>query len=300
MRNVMILSCLLFAGCASDPAVEAWKLALREADSQILSTTTATHDVVKENTAALKEIKASIESLEASLVKSEAANSQEVIQESKAEPSDKNANDSQPAHGIVAESEGSVSSKPYLQVWSASYCVYCPATLKAAREVAKEFGISCVSLNDQPKDVVEKCEITAYPTITLCRDGLQVARLVAGQNKESLRAWLREQGLKPVEFPQAKATPQAAQTTTQDLVALHDSIHNEESGMNTTWSWPGGLAEHLRNTHGVMVDGSGPYYSGNQVVSSRNVVRSVSRGPVVNWRSRGVSRASCPTGTCPR
>lgn len=317
VRDLMLAGfCLLFfVGCSSTPKFTVETITPDQFTVTVEGFTAKQDDTitaVKANTEAIEKIVVKVqslegailetrESLEASLVKSEAANSQEVIQESKAEPSDKNANDSQPAHGIVAESEGSVSSdepsavpigKPYLQVWSASWCVYCPATMQAAQIVAKEFGINCHPMKDKPKEVVEACQITAYPTITLCRDGVQFARLEAAQDKDSIRKWLREQGLNPVEFPQAKATPQ---TTTQNLVELHNSLHG-----GGYWSWPGDLAEHLRNTHGVMVDGAGPYYSGNQVVSSRNVVRSVSRGPVVNWRSRSVSRASCPSGTCPR
>lgn len=226
---------------------------------------------------------------EASLIVSNPEPGKEVIKSEDTSP-DNNANDSQPVTRSVAESGDVSLSKPYLQVWSTSWCVHCPATLDAARSVAKEFDISCVPLKDQPQDVVDKCQIGCYPTITLCRDGVQVAKLEAGQKRESLRAWLVKQGLTPVAQPTAQIeTPRSI-----DLVGLHNQLHGGGS-----WTWPGDLATHLQNTHGVMLNGNQSSYVGSQTYRSRSVVRSVPYRSAGVWRSRSVSRSSCPSGNCP-
>ena len=36
-----------------------------------------------------------------------------------------------------------------------------------------------------------------------------------------------------------------------EMVRLHDRLHNQQSGMNSHWSWPGDIETHLRNVHGV-------------------------------------------------
>lgn len=39
--------------------------------------------------------------------------------------------------------------------------------------------------------------------------------------------------------------------TQRGLIRMHDRIHNQASGLNTTWTWSGNLREHLRSVHGV-------------------------------------------------
>jgi hypothetical protein len=91
------------------------------------------------------------------------------------------------------------------------------------------------------------------------------------------------------EFPQTFAPMQSH----GDLVSIHNQLHG-----GGQWTWPGDLATHLRQSHGVNLNGTAANHSGNQITSQRTAVRSVSRGPFVNWRARSVSRSTCPT--CPR
>jgi len=85
-----------------------------------------------------------------------------------------------------------------------------------------------------------------------------------------------------------------------DMVSLHNSLHGGGS-----WTWPGDLANHLQQAHGVATGGNAPasgaffqHYGALPITSQRYSVRSVSRGPSYRVRSSYSARASCPT--CPR
>jgi hypothetical protein len=123
---------LLLAGC-SKPSVEltAWQHALREADNQILSVTTQTHEELKENTAILREIK---ETLEAAQVKSESSTGKEVIQ------SEDTAEGNIEAHTTNVTSPASEPSAVPLVVSNAPF--YCPPCerLKADVDAGKFAG----------------------------------------------------------------------------------------------------------------------------------------------------------------
>jgi hypothetical protein len=47
--------------------------------------------------------------------------------------------------------------------------------------------------------------------------------------------------------PQIKQKVQS----TQDLIKLHDHLHNQASGLNTYWTYPGDIRTHLRSFHHV-------------------------------------------------
>lgn len=47
--------------------------------------------------------------------------------------------------------------------------------------------------------------------------------------------------------PQIKQKVQS----TQDLIRLHDQFHNQASGLNTYWTYPGDIRTHLRSFHHV-------------------------------------------------
>ena len=278
LRDLLLAGfCLLFLIGCSNPATEAWQLALREADSAILSTATETRDVVRENTTALQEIKESIDTLEASLVNSEAANSQEVISESDTESS-KNANDSHTRNTVVAEED----SVPLIVTYADFHCPPCER-LKADIEADKFAGFTVTVDNDwKPK---------SYPAIRYpwqTETGWAVEYGYDSGMADRLRAKL---------MPKKAQAVALSPMSQQEMIDLHNSLHG-----GGQWTWPGDLETHLRTTHGVNTGGAPvgaifPNQSNNRVIRSRSPVRFVSWWPFGNRRSNFVSRSSCPT--CP-
>lgn len=249
--------CFLFlVGCSSDPS--AWQIALREADTALLTVSHKTNAVVNENTKALEEIKESIESLEASLVVSD-PNGKEVIESEDTSP-DKIATDSQPSIDLVAES-GDVP----LVVTNAPFP--CPPCERLKRDIADgKFAGFTVRFDDTwtPR---------SYPAIRY-------------QSATSSTGWAAEYGYDSGTIGRLKAATGTNEFVSQlkntnpvvshsDLVSIHNDLHG---GGN--WTWPGDLSEHLRNDHGVMMEGAPvgaifPRGSNNQVTSQRGPVRSL-------------------------
>ena len=327
LRQLMLAGfCLsFFIGCSTTP-----KFTVETVTDQFTVTVEGfaakqddTITAVKENTEAINKIVVKVQSLEgaildtrktmeASLVKSETVNGQEVIKSEDTSP-DKNANDSHAANGIVAES-GDVP----LFVSVAPFCQPCER-LKRDYLAGKLDGFDvkfCVQTEAHrdkliadgiPADrvIVEAYNATPFPAIRYRSSESttgwkwHVPRGYGPRTLMELRSTLLGEEMPyAVEFPQTfvepAPTPRQPVMRQSDLVALHNQLHG-----GGHWTWPGDLAEHLRNTHGVQIDGTASNYSGNQVLRARSSVRSVSRGPVVNWRARSVSRASCPSGSCP-
>jgi hypothetical protein len=82
-----------------------------------------------------------------------------------------------------------------------------------------------------------------------------------------------------------------------DMVSLHNRLHGGGS-----WTWPGDLASHLQQAHGVSTGGFGygsaSYPPANSYGSKRYDFRSISRGNGYRVRARYSTRSSgCPT--CP-
>jgi hypothetical protein len=99
----------------------------------------------------------------------------------------------------------------------------------------------------------------------------------------------------PVEYQYPQASVQQKPVTSQaDLIALHNQLHG-----GGQWSWPGDLAEHIRQSHGVNVNAAAPNYQANSMVRARSTFSTVARGPSFNRRSRSVLRTNCAGGNCP-
>ena len=85
-----------------------------------------------------------------------------------------------------------------------------------------------------------------------------------------------------------------------DLVSMHNRLHG-----GGQWTWPGDLATHLQNTHGVNLTGGAPITGAmfpsqraSAVTSQRLSFRSLPRRTTFVGRSNYLSPKSCPT--CPR
>ena len=265
---------------------------------------------------------------EASLVVSDPEQGKEVIKSEDTSPGD-NANDSQPVTRSVAEPGDVplfVSVAPFcrpcellkndwkagkLKGFDVKFCVQTEAHAKRMIDdgIEPDRVIICVpSVSAQealllkgfkPNQImIESMDASPYPAIRYKSD-----QSVTGWKWHTPRGYgprvlmeLRST-LLGEETPDGGDFPQAAQTETPrsiDLVGLHNQLHG---GGN--WTWPGDLATHLQTTHGVMLNGNQPSYVGSQTYRSRSVVRSVPYRSTGVWRSRSVSRSSCPSGNCP-
>jgi hypothetical protein len=87
----------------------------------------------------------------------------------------------------------------------------------------------------------------------------------------------------------------------RDLVSLHNQLHG-----GGQWTWPGDLASHLREVHGVNTSGGAPltgamfpHHRPSAITSQRSVVRFVPRRTSYNSRTKYQTRQSCPTSGCP-
>jgi len=272
-------SFLLLIGCANpSPELTAMQLALRTADTEILKVAESTHTEVKSNTQALAEIKAKLETMEASLVVSDPANGKEVIKSEDTSPAD-NANDSQPVTRSVAEA-GDVP----LFVTNAPFpCPPCER-LKADYAAGKFAGFDVTFADDwQP---------SSYPAIRYKSANSATGwAVIYGYDANTIDQLKRLTGTKEIVV--------AAESTNSfmshgDMVSIHNDLHGGGS-----WTWPGDIATHLRQSHGVQIDGTAANYQANTVVRARSVISTSSRRPVVSWRSRSVLRSSCPGGRCP-
>ena len=283
MKAIIALITIACTGCAAPVArlptsedLTDWQRALREDTSQILAATTDTRDTLRANTEALQQIK---KQLEASLVNPETANSEEVIQSTELSPADENANDSQPVTGFVAESAGVP-----LFVSVTTGCAPCER-LKRDVDAGKFAGFD-VRFVDQPD-----WQPRSYPAIRYKSDQSVTGYAVTYGYDESTLDWLRSHLLN--ERPALQTGVRSGPDTPMqhvDMVSLHNQLH----GGGGQWTWPGDLATHLREVHGVAAADQ----SYSQVRRASNGVRLVSRRPVRNWGSGFVSTRACPT--CPR
>ena len=231
-----------------------------------------------------KRIADSVETLKASLVESQTQKVQEVINSSRITPDD-TANDSHPATLIVAES-GAV--RLYVSL-SPDYCPPC-YQLKRADDAGKFYGFDVKYDNDWKPYAYPAIR---YPT-ALSPTGWAV---MYGYDSGTIRK-LR-QATNPVVSHARNTNPVVSH---QSLVAEHNRLHG---GGN--WTWPGDLATHLRDSHGVNVATNGgapvgaifPHHGSGQIASQRSSVRSVSRWVGYGGRSRNTSRVACPSGGCP-
>lgn len=284
-------SFMLIAGCASPPEFEVSTVTPDQFTVTVESFAVKQDDTlaaVKETTEAIEKIVVKINSLEgaiadtrktleASMVVSDPENGKEVIKSEDTSPAD-NANDSQAVTRSVAEA-GDVP----LFVSNAPFpCPPCER-LKADYAAGKFAGFDVTFSDDwQP---------SSYPAIRYKSANSATGwAVIYGYDANTINELKRLTGTKEIVV--------AAESTNSfmshgDMVSLHNDLHGGGS-----WTWPGDLETHLRQAHGVQIDGTAANYSGNHITSQRTSFRSVSRGPFIHWRARSVSRSSCPT--CPR
>jgi len=281
-----IIICVVLAGCSvNDPkpanpdALTAWQQALRDTGAEVLQIATSTQTELRSNTETLTAIKSQLDTIEASLVTPQTANSEEVIQSTESTPAGKNANESQPVTGLVAAPAG----VPLL----ISTTVGCAPCERLKQDVAAGLfdGFDVKFATDWQPD--------KYPAIRFKSDSSSSGwGAIYGYDGNTL-AWLRSRLLNESTPVQAVASVPAVRQSQGDLVALHNQLHG---GGN--WTWPGGtmasLESHLRESHGVATANQ----SGYSVRRSYPAIRPVSyRQGQFRW-SGALAQRTCPT--CPR
>jgi len=288
MRYAILV--LMLTGCSQEPT--AWQQAMRATGEEVTEKQDESIAILRENTTALAAIKAEVESLtaetreatdtlKASLVNSKpqplggdpaALEPQETERESQNTPS---LPVSAPAVRLYVTS--SENCRPCVQLWEA------------------------VDRGDFYGFDVKKSEdfegIKSYPAIRF-QDPDGGWKVLYGYDGNTVDALRRLTTTK-----QFVSQPVITKSfvSHRDLVATHNRLHG---GGN--WTWPGDLATHLRDAHGVNAAGGAPLtgamfptYRTSAVTSQRVSVRSLPRRVSFVGRSNYSTRQSCPSGSCP-
>lgn len=251
MRYLSIIA-LLLVGCNQSDSnrLESFRSMLSETGVKLTEAQSASVVILHENTAALQKIADSVDSIatdtketkeaveaiasqEAVQVESETANGKEVIL-SVESPSD--------VQVVKADTSGGV----HLEQWTAKWCRFCPAAKVNAEAAAKRLGIELKMIDyDLNKQHVAACKIESLPTLAIVRDGKSRRRLKNIQSVDAIVAAVEAvKGGNYASIEGAVVAP--APMSYSEMVSLHNSLHGPGS-----WSWPGDLAEHLRDVHGI-------------------------------------------------
>lgn len=271
---LFITGCCL--GCGDSPELAALKASLQVTGEEVFAKQDESLVILRENTAALSEIKQQVETLNASL----ATPNPNGKERDPAALEPQNPAQAKPSHTEQPVAGGSA---VRLYVTSSESCAPCVRLWKAVE--AGEFDGFDVRKSSDFKG------LESYPA-TRFKDTKGQWRVIYGFNDntiDSLRHWTGTNQFvsQPIITKSFVSQP--------DLV----SIHNQLRG-GGQWTWPGDLATHLRTVHGVDPNGIPANHGTGQVASQRSSVRLISRGPPRGWRTNYQARTACPTGGCPR
>ncbi len=159
--TLILCGMLGYCGCSESPEIVALKTSLRSASDLIVGKQDESILILKENTTALAAIKSQVEdlqastvetkekigTLEASLVKSEAQPSQEVIKSASATVPDNITNDSQPNAAIVVES-GAARTASVRMKWNIEGN-WKPTEAETAEHLRNDHGVDVTGLSHQ-------------------------------------------------------------------------------------------------------------------------------------------------------
>jgi len=275
-RGVMLAGfcCLMVIGCNSSPSphvVDTTEF-LRSINATLRASAEESRGRDDEILTAIHEVKA--------IVESTAQAREEVIPESDSAPGE-----------VIETASLLLNDSPGVPIWVTNAPFHCPPCERLRRdfEAGKLDGFDVHFIDDpnySPRSYPAiRFRWPSSPTGYGVRHGWDAGQL----------AWLRQNLL--------EGTETAAAMSHAEMVALHNRLHGGGS-----WTWPGDLATHLRDTHGVQtITGAAPttgamfpHSTTYQVTSKRPAVRSVSRRPSIVGRARNLARKSCPSGGCPR
>jgi hypothetical protein len=284
-------------GCCSEPAVgpkiDTLKAILRAANETQTGEIKATREELVENTAALNEIRFRIEQLNSTVSEKIPTPKAEAPETPEPAPSVETSPGVSPATALQPSSpEGVVTQVAQtdvtIYVSTTSPCAPCER-LKRDHAAGKFAGFDVRFATDwAPR---------SYPAIRYPSKASATGWAVLyGYDGQPTIDRLKElTSGKTVLLAQPIQAPAAMSHS--DMVSLHNRLHG-----GGQWTWPGDLASHLQQSHGVSTGGFGygsaSYPPANSHSSQRYDFRSVPRGNGYRVRSRYSARSSfCPT--CP-
>lgn len=291
MRYFLLGAIVGLFGCCSEPPVgpriDALRSLLRSANETQTSEIKATREELVENTAALNEIRSKIEQLNTTV--------SEKIPTPKAEtpeptPSVETSPGVSPAQAPQSSSPEGVATTLDVKIYvsTTTPCAPCER-LKRDHEAGKFAGFDVRFATDWAP---ESYPAIRYPS-KASKTGWAVLYGYDGQPTIDRLKELTSDDSVIV----AQPTPAPEAMSHSEIVSLHNRLHGGGS-----WTWPGDLAHHLQQVHGVNTGGHGngvsSYSPANSVFSELHNFRSVSRWGNGSFRSKGFFRSIvCPT--CP-
>ena len=284
-----LLIALLFAliGCTGSPSAEikARAAELSSGFRQHAETLTAKQDesltILRENTTALAAIKSQVEAVKTAIETQEPR--REVVESSPPEV----------ASELSASSTSRSSDVPLFVTYADFHCPPCEQ-LKAAIQRGDFAGFAIAESG--PFDGQKSFPAVRYQD----RNGTWKVRY--GYDAR-LPQWIKSD-LSGQQQVQMIVMPDRPIASVKESHARRVELHNQLHG-GGQWTWPGDLASHLREVHGVDTSGGAPLtgamfpnYRPSAITSQRSVVRFVPRRTSYNSRTKYQTRQSCPT--CPR
>lgn len=171
--------------------------------------------------------------------------------------------------------------KVRLQFWTATWCGLCPEAKEQAKAAADTLGVRLEVFDiDEDASQKDRVRVKAPPTLCIVYNG-GIRKWMTGINSKA-------KILAAVEFVKSRNVASYDDQVIPEndfpaMKALHDGLHG-----GGDHPWPGDLATHLRETHGV-----------NLAASTASVMtRQTMRAPSRTWTRFGGS--NCPSGNCPR
>ena len=142
-----------------------------------------------------------------------------------------------------ATGQYAISSDHYVVMFTASWCGPCQAYKNSDKftQLKARFPVTVV---DVGVDRQWTKYVSTVPTFWLARrSDRKVLTRYTGSTDVSI--FVAE--VNRLTKPQIKQKVQS----TQDLIRLHDQLHNQASGLDTHWTYPGDIRTHLQSVHHV-------------------------------------------------
>ena len=298
MRYVLCGVIVGLCGCTQSapdvsPKLEMLKKVLREGNESIRDAQEHTTAAVADNSETLREIKQKISELNSTVSEKIPTPKAEVPETPEPAPSVETSPGVSPATALNASSPEGVATQAAqtgvtIYVSTTSPCAPCER-LKRDHAAGKFAGFDVLFATDwAPR---------SYPAIRYPSKASATGWAVLyGYDGQPTIDKLKElTSGKTVLLAQPILAPAAMSHS--DMVSLHNRLHGGGS-----WTWPGDLASHLQQAHGVSTGGglsaTVPFSQTNPFVSQRYDIRSVLHGNNYRVRARYSGRSSsCPT--CP-
>lgn len=155
------------------------------------------------------------------------------------------------AEGLRVAEPPAKSDTHYVVLFTTKYCGPC-RQFKASKDYA-DIGAKFVVI-EIDMGTADRRWVEVVPSVWLCKwtekpNGTPIRKW----NGQRVTLQQIEDALKPVPAA-AVSVKTVRQYSHSELVQIHDAIHNQQSGLSTTWTWTGDLRTHLETVHGVVLE----------------------------------------------